>query len=412
MTPIMTHAKNGTMPGRAANGRGGFIFTADKIRYVPSTPALSPGYLLQGPRGGSLPFPLCAENGLFFYRARIGIYQLFRALSLKADDLVLVPDYHSGGEVGAIQGAGANIHYYPIRRNLDPDFESLERLCRTLRPRVLFIIHYLGWPQKISELMRLCREYGMLLIEDCALSMFAQASGKYVGMHGDYAIFCLYKTLPVPNGGILIQNGPLRNELANLELRHCGLRPIVGRSTDLFLEWFRSRFNRAGAAAAWAKAVGGEFLSTLGVEPVPIGNVGFEAAHLDLGMSSFSRGLLKRFDYVRILESRRNNYQYLHERLAGHVTLLDKEMTPEVCPLYFPILVENKASAAKALRKRGISAIEFWNYGAPGAAEHENPDVRFLRRHVLELPVHQDLDPGQLDYMVKEIKKVVARLAN
>lgn len=409
---FMGYAKGASLFRRHSNGRGESSFPAEKVRYIPSAPTLSPRYLFKTPCREPLPFPLCAQNGCFFYRARIGIYQLFRTLGLREKDVVLVPDYHSGGEVGAIQSAGANIRYYPIRKNLDADLESLERLCRKYRPRVLFIIHYLGWPQPITDLVRLCREYEMLLVEDCALSLLSEASEKQVGTHGDYSIFCLYKTLPVPNGGILIQNGNPQNELTDLKLRNCGLRPIAGRSVDLFLEWFRSRFNRTGAALAWAKAAGGHYLSSLGVEPVPIGDVGFETDHLDLEMSSFSRGLLKRFDYARIRESRRNNYRYLSERLTGHVSLLDKEMTAGACPIYFPILVDDKALAAKALRRRGVSAIEFWNYGAAGSAEHENPDTRFLRRHLLELPVHQDLEPSQLDYMVREIRKVVSVMRN
>src|SRR5204862_512234 len=73
--------------------------------------------------------------------------------------------------------------------------------------RVLYVIHYLGWPQPILELRELCKERGIVLIEDCALSLLSQFNGRPLGTFGDYSVFCLYKTLPVPNGGMLIQNG-------------------------------------------------------------------------------------------------------------------------------------------------------------------------------------------------------------
>lgn len=408
---FITNAKKASTLGQMADSRSAWRFSKERIRYIPCAPTLSPRYLFQTPRNETLPYPLCEKNGRFFYRARVAIFHLIRALRFQAQDTVLVPDYHSGGEVEAIRSAGANIYYYPIRKDLKPDLERLEHACRKLRPRALFTIHYLGWPQPIEDLAYICRKYEMLLIEDCALSPFSKTSHGSLGTYGHYSVFCLYKTLPIPNGGILLQNSASLEELTHLKLRPCGLRPIAGRSTDLFLEWFRSRFNRTGAALTLAKATVGRYLSAIGVESVPIGDVGFEPSHLDVGMSSICHALLKRFDYFQITESRRRNYRYLHDRLSGHVNLLDKKLESGVCPIYFPILAADKASTAKALRKRGISAIEFWNYGAFGASDHENPDARFLRKHLLELPVHQDLDLGQLEYMVKETKRTLSKSA-
>ena len=42
------------------------------------------------------------------------------------------------------------------------------------------------------------------LIEDCALSLFSHDGERPLGSLGDAAIFCFYKTLPVPHGGGLL----------------------------------------------------------------------------------------------------------------------------------------------------------------------------------------------------------------
>src|ERR1019366_2363015 len=73
----------------------------------------------------------------FFYVARNGIYHLFRALALRSDENVLVPDYHSGNETSAIRAAGAPIRFYPIGRDLQPDREAITRLC-TPQTRALY----------------------------------------------------------------------------------------------------------------------------------------------------------------------------------------------------------------------------------------------------------------------------------
>src|SRR5262249_1912883 len=158
---------------------------------------------LRPPSNQQAPYPLNEPNRFAFHVARSGIYHLFRALQFKPGETVLVPDYHSGTEVSAMRAAGASIIYYPIRRNLEPDVDALRRLAAK-NPRVIYVIHYLGWPQPLGEIEALCRERGSMLIEDCALSFLSEMRGRPLGTCGDYSIFCLYKTLPVPNGGLLV----------------------------------------------------------------------------------------------------------------------------------------------------------------------------------------------------------------
>ena len=215
--------------------------------YVSSWPGLTLREFRQPRAEGKLPFPLSAESRLSFCVARSGIYHLFRALRFKKGEIVLVPDYHSGNEVSAIRAAGASIVYYPILRNLEPDLEALARLAK-LNPRVVYVIHYLGWPQPMKDIEALCRERGSLLIEDCALSLLSETDHKPLGSFGDYSVFCLYKTLPVPNGGLLVQNRNILGELTELELQRCPRATAAGRSAELALEAVRSRWEGLGEA--------------------------------------------------------------------------------------------------------------------------------------------------------------------
>jgi len=68
--------------------------------------------------------------------------------------------------------------------------------------------------------------------------------------------------------------------------------------------------------------------------------------------------------------------------------------------------VPDKRAAAAALRRRGICAVEFWNRGDAEADREKFPDAWFLRDHALELPIHQDVRRGQLEYMVEEVLKL------
>jgi len=379
-----------------------------RTMHVPTWPCLSPAHLFSHEHAVEVPFPLDASCQKNFFAARYGIYQLFRALHFKKDEVVLVPDYHHGNEVRAIRAAGVNVRFYRIDRNLEPDLEQVERLCSP-NARALYVIHFMGWPQPIERLEAICKKRGMLLIEDCALSLLSESKGRHLGRFGNYSIHCLYKTLPVPNGGLLVQNDNILSEVDRLELRSCNTASVASRSLDLTLEWLRSRSNGIGKALASLKSAIGTMSNRLGIRRMPIGNSGFDVDHANVGASVVTNLLLKRFDYHQIRQQRRLNYRYMTDKLADKATVLRTDLTEGVCPLFFPILVPDKRSTAEALWRQGIGAVEFWNDGDPEATEEQFPDSYFLRRHLLELPIHQDITPSQMDYMTNHLLRLNIR---
>ena len=123
-------------------------------------------------------------------------------------------------------------------------------------------------------------------------------------------------------------------------------------------------------------------------------------------MSRVSRRLLDRLDFADIRRRRVENYRRLdttarsERRRACFRTLPDG-----VCPLFFPIVVRDKHAAARDAAARGVDALEFWNDSCePG--DEMGPDARFLRAHVLELPIHQDLTPRHIAHVAEQVSEV------
>ncbi len=371
--------------------------------YVPPWPGLTPADLIGPMPAASLPYPFGAPSQAAFCVARSGIYHLFRALQLKPGETVLMPDYHSGNEVAAVRAAGAKIVFYPILRNLEPDLDELTRLAAT-GPRVIYVIHYLGWPQPMKEVHALCAQTGAILVEDCALALLSADRGIPLGSSGDYSVFCLYKTLPVPNGGLLVRNNLSLPALGSLALEPCPPLTAVGRTAELALEAFRSRWNRAGAALFNLKQAAGRKLRAAEVRSVPVGDIGWNVDNVNVAMSPLGNRVVKCVDHAAIREKRRANFLWLRERLAARVTMLRQDLEPGVCPLFFPILVRDKHQAAENFRARGIQAVEFWNDPMRDAAI--GPAAQYLRAHVLELPIHQGVTHRQLEYIAQEVARV------
>jgi dTDP-4-amino-4,6-dideoxygalactose transaminase len=381
--------------------------------YVPSWQGLAPGYFFRTARVAPPPFPLNAPHTTFAFMARNVIYHLFRALALPRDQIVLMPDYNSGVEDWAIRAAGASLRYYPIKRNLQPDLDALAQLCKSTNARVLYVIHFLGFPQPMKELTALARQHDLILIEDCCLALLSESGGEPLGKVADYSIFCLYKTLPVPHGGVLVQNRNVLESLTRLELPPCGLASLTAWTLDLFLERIRARSNAVGRALWYLKRGAGLTLTALGIKRLPVGDIspdfssiGFDVTSMEVGMSPICQRLLKRFDYEAIRRRRRENYAHMRERLAGRVSMVREELEPGMCPLIFPVLVPDKRAAARALQARGVSAVEFWNYGYTAGEGQFGADAQYLRAHLLELPIHQDITPQQVQYTADQVLRL------
>ncbi len=372
--------------------------------YVPTYQGLSATDFVRSTTDGNDWFPFNVPHRLPFYRARNAIYHLFRALLETNPGLtVLAPDYNSGNEVLAIQAAGAKIHYCPVRGDMALDPEDVERYCRIHNPDLLYVIHYAGWAQPMPALVDLCRRRGMLLVEDCALSLLSDLDGRPLGSFGDWSVFCLYKTLPLPNGALLVQNGPRLESLERLRLRDAGSASVLGRTAELLVQRIRGRANGVGAALQLVKRSMGRAAGALEVRRANVGDIGFNMDDVDLAMSRMSERLLTRMDFAGIKQRRVENYRQLSERLTPDVIQVFPELPEGVCPLFFPIIVPDKHAAAEALRARGVDALEFWNDSCEPGGHEMSSDARFLRRHVLELPIHQDLTARHIDHVARQV---------
>src|SRR5262249_12126598 len=189
-----------------------------------------------------------------FKRAANGIHSLFLSLVQRSRRVpVLVPDYNSGNDVLAMRAAGARIEYCPVGPDMRLDPDEVEQRCDQHRPDVLYVIHYAGWPQAMAPLVDLCRRRNMLLVEDCALALLSESGGLPLCSFGEWSVFCLYKTLPLPNGALLVQNTDCEEPLPEVSFRSAGAPSTLGRLAELFVQRVRLRTGAAGDAVLTLK---------------------------------------------------------------------------------------------------------------------------------------------------------------
>jgi dTDP-4-amino-4,6-dideoxygalactose transaminase len=373
-------------------------------QFTPSLPTLDPTLLLPTLEPLRPPlFPLDQRHTQLFYLARAGV---FHAIShfLGHGGTVLMPAYHHGVEVEAVRATGARITFYRVDDRMRVDLDDLSTKMLLPDVRVVYVTHYAGFAQPVRDVRDLCDQLDLPLFEDCALSLLSRdVHGRPLGSTGDAAVFCLYKTLPVPHGGVLIaprvpealrSSPPIASTLhhaAGLMLSHIERRGgTVGR---LLRDWAR----RAGRATVDEV-----------VETVKTGTQHLGALDLELGASKLVEHLLPRFDLEMVVVRRRRNFRRLAEQLREHVHVVGDPLAPGVCPLFLPIRVHDKRELMQFLHAHGVDAIDFWSGHDPACNPNEFPEVMALRREILELPIHQSLDDEAVDFVARVVKHALA----
>jgi dTDP-4-amino-4,6-dideoxygalactose transaminase len=133
----------------------------------------------------------------------------------------------------------------------------------------------------------------------------------------------------------------------------------------------------------------------------------FDRAHVHMGISPVTLRIARSQDLAEIVERRRRNYLFLLDRLRDVSPPLFDELPPGVCPLFYPIVADDKPELLQRLWARGVEATDFWRDHHPACDPAEFPDVMWLRSSIVEVPCHQDLDLRRMTRMAKVVREAV-----
>jgi dTDP-4-amino-4,6-dideoxygalactose transaminase/CelD/BcsL family acetyltransferase involved in cellulose biosynthesis len=346
-------------------------------------PPLPPFAHLRG-AAESVPFPLGEASCALFARARHGLWQGVQALGLEPGDEVLVPAYHHGSEVEALLGAGLVPRYYAGTESLEPDASELDALLGP-RVRALHLTHYLGFPQDAGRWAGWCRERGLLLLEDAAQAWLAFDGERPVGSMGDLAVFCLYKTVGVPDGSAMLVRAPAPGpETA----RGLGLAGVARRHTL----WAMQHSKGLSALAARTRTRG-EYLP----------DADFALGHPGVPPSSVTLRLLPRLADPAVASRRRANYAQLLDDVRDVVPAPFDELAAGASPFAMPIATADKAKLLGRLSEAGIAALDLWSVPHPSLPAERFEAAGRRRATTVAVPVHQELRPADLERIATAI---------
>ena len=140
------------------------------------------------------------EWAFAFWKGRVALYALLRALDIGDGDEVILPGYTCVMNVNPIKYVGAK----PIYVDIEPETFNMnvglleEKI--TDNTRVIIAQHTYGYPCQMDTIMNIAKSRGISVIEDCCLALGSRYKGKMVGTFGLAGYFSSQWNKPYTTG--------------------------------------------------------------------------------------------------------------------------------------------------------------------------------------------------------------------
>lgn len=150
-------------------------------------------------------------------------------------DEVIVPAQTHTATAHAVELSGAKpvfVDAEALTGNID--IAAIEAKINS-NTKAISVVHFLGMPVNMHEVMSLAKKHQLKVVEDCALAVGSTLNGTHAGLFGDVGCFSFYpvKHFTTAEGGMLITRDEdiargIRNKRAFGMDKHVGQRKTPG----------------------------------------------------------------------------------------------------------------------------------------------------------------------------------------
>ncbi|MGB2754734.1 MAG: DegT/DnrJ/EryC1/StrS family aminotransferase [Phycisphaerae bacterium] len=347
---------------------------------------------------------LGVRSACAFWKGRVALYAILRALGIGEGDEVILPGYTCVMDVNPIKYLGARavfVDIEPATYNLD--VRLLEEKI-TPRTKVVIAQHTYGYPCEMDAMLQVAGRHGIPVVEDCCLALGSTYKGKRCGTFGlaSYWSFQWNKLFTTGIGGMVTTSdrelaekiarvrdaeacGPGTKEALLLSAERVVRRALLFPWTFALLEstfrWLVDRGLVVGssATAEYKQQIGQDFFKTMGAGQ---GRAGLAA------MRRLDANIAHRRHLTKV-------YDALLDACAWPRPAIPNHMDPVL--VRYPVRVADKAAAVALARHRRLelgtwfdcplhqilASLEEYDYH-PGMC----PNAEKAAREVVNLPLH------------------------
>ena len=136
------------------------------------------------------------------------IFLALKSVGVEQNSKVLIPSFTFTAVPSAVIQCGGEPVLVDITSEYVIDLEDLE--CKIVKSgaKYLLLSHMRGHLCDMDEVIRICKKYSIILIEDAAHALGVKWKGKHAGTYGLAGIYSLqsYKVINAGEGGLLVTN--------------------------------------------------------------------------------------------------------------------------------------------------------------------------------------------------------------
>lgn len=264
--------------------------------------------------------------------------------------------------------------------NIDP---SLVESAITSKTRAIQVVHTMGKPCKMHEILEIARRYNLPVIEDCCEAHGASLGGRIVGSFGSLGLFSFYAAHLICSG----EGGMIVTSDEHLATLCRSIRTHGRRGGHLYFHFDRVGFN-----------------SKMNDLEAAIGREGLEM--FDWTFNTRRRHLLRLLDMLSPLQ--------------GHLILYSDGRDEVISPHAFALVIRDKNNSVEGLYRyledRGIQCKTLFGslptqhkaFAFLGYREGDFPVAERIGQTGLHFGIHQYLTDEDIDYAAESIRAYFA----
>ena len=321
--------------------------------------------------------------------ATAALYLSLKALGIKKNDEVIIPDLTFAATANSVLQTGAT----PVLADIDEETLNIsaESIIKNInrKTKAIIPVHLAGTPCDMQKIMRIARSNSLKVVEDCAHGIGTSYNKKHVGNFGNAGCFSFYptKNLTTIEGGMVITNDKKIADFIQLARNH-------GMS--------RSLMSRYSTGKPWEYDI-----KDIGY------NYRLDDIRSALGISQLQK--------LRILNKKRliafHYYNKGLKNIPGLIVPNEKNFKNGSCHLYIiRVTADAKISRDKlfySLQKKGIGSSvhykplhEFTLFRKKGVSRNSVSVSKRIYKEILSLPMYPQLARSSQDYVIKSITNI------
>ena len=343
-----------------------------------------------------------ADSTSFYPLGRDALLSGLIVLGLQKGDGVIVPAYMCDSTIKPLRAYGFNIVLIDIDESLDLPVDKIRKVFKKDNSiKALLAVHYFGLTKNIDEVVGICREYDIKVVEDASHSFMSQFLRDKNSIKGDIEVFSMRKSLPVLDGGTLrINNGNYQS------VKACNSQcvSIISDVKYLILRLFEK------LAIALSINIYGQFINNIKTTlrsktTNEIHNLNVEACQVSWQLRKYLSNEEYLQDAQKIIV---NNFNQLSQALRSLgfrllVESVEESVAPQACVVY-----DDKGGLVDYLRSKGIGAWRWPDEEMPEEVTQNSdqyPNAVFFDEKLVLIPIHQSLGSRQINYIIQVLSR-------